>query len=151
MPLYLCRWPNGDCSLVLAPNKRAAIEILDESANAEGCSMTVGRDFMAQFHLSDSDELELESFGEATEEAVFEPAYPVLEETRLNVPCDENGSLTLEGVAMIQEAEVKERQRIRPTQCQRTGYGVRTGDQTGNRCPHPDCQPSHPGCGQQET
>ena len=88
MPLYLCRWPNGDCSFVLAPNKGAAIEALDESANAEGCSLTILRDFMVHFRLSDSGELEFEGLGEATEKAVFEQAYPVLEETRLNAPCD---------------------------------------------------------------
>ena len=88
VPLYLCRWPNGDCSFVLAPNKGAAIEALDELANAEGCSLTILRDFMVHFRLSDSGELEFEGLGEATEKAVFEQAYPVLEETRLNVPCD---------------------------------------------------------------
>ena len=114
MPLYLCRWPNGDCSVVLASNKGAAIETLDELANAEGCPLTVLRDFMVHFRLSDSGELEFEGLGEATEEAVFEQAYPVLEETRLNVPCDKNGNLTPGGVTMIQEAVAKERQRIRP-------------------------------------
>ena len=114
MPLYLCRWPNGDCSVVLASNKGAAIETLDELANAEGCPLTVLRDFMVHFRLSDSGELEFEGWGEASEEAVFEQAYPVLEETRLNVPCDKNGNLTPGGVTMIQEAVAKERQRIRP-------------------------------------
>jgi len=37
MPLYLCRWPNGDCSFVQAATKGEAIELLDEIANAEGC------------------------------------------------------------------------------------------------------------------
>ena len=114
MPLYLCRWPNGDCSFALAPNKGAAIETLDELANAEGCPLTVLRDFMVHFRLSDSGELEFEGLGEATEEAVFEQAYPVLEETRLHAPCDANGNLTPDGATMIQEAVVKERQRVRP-------------------------------------
>ena len=40
MPLYLCRWPNGDCSVVWAANKGEAIELLDEVDNAEGCPLT---------------------------------------------------------------------------------------------------------------
>src|SRR2546425_12169015 len=32
---YLCRWPNGDFSIVLAPTKRHAIIMLDEWGGAE--------------------------------------------------------------------------------------------------------------------
>ncbi len=72
MPLYLCRWLNGDCSIALASNKGAAIETLDELANAEGCALTILRELIVHFRLSDSGELEFEGLGEATEEAVFE-------------------------------------------------------------------------------
>ena len=67
-----------------------------------GLSHTELRDFMVHFRLSDAGEMEFESLGEATEEAVFEQAYPVLEETLLNVPCAENRSLTPSGVTIIQ-------------------------------------------------
>jgi hypothetical protein len=40
MPLYLCRWTNGDCSFVFAANRGEAIEGLDEVGNAEGCPLT---------------------------------------------------------------------------------------------------------------
>ena len=30
MPLFLCRWPNGDCSVVLARTKADAIVELDQ-------------------------------------------------------------------------------------------------------------------------
>ena len=30
MPVYVCRWPNGDCSVVLAQNEQDAIIKLDE-------------------------------------------------------------------------------------------------------------------------
>lgn len=39
MLLYLCRWPNGDCSVVCACNKEDAIIALDEVGNAEGCPL----------------------------------------------------------------------------------------------------------------
>lgn len=34
MPLFLCRWPNGDCSVVLARTKEDAIIELDQVGNA---------------------------------------------------------------------------------------------------------------------
>jgi len=36
MPVFMCRWPNGDFSFVSARNKSKAIEALDEIDNAEG-------------------------------------------------------------------------------------------------------------------
>jgi hypothetical protein len=36
MPLYLCRWPNGDCSVVWARNREDAIGELDQVGNAKG-------------------------------------------------------------------------------------------------------------------
>ena len=41
MPLYLCRWTNGDCSFVFAGSKREAIELLDGVGNAEGCPAAI--------------------------------------------------------------------------------------------------------------
>ncbi len=40
MPLFLCRWPNGDCSIVLARTKEDAIIELDQVGNAEDCPIT---------------------------------------------------------------------------------------------------------------
>ena len=70
MPVFLCRWPNGDCSgdcSVVLPRTRAdAVEKLDEVANAEGCPMVeLGA---AQMHLAltDDGQLILEGLGEDT-------------------------------------------------------------------------------------
>ena len=114
MPLYLCRWENGDCSFVWAANKGEAIEHLDEIANAEGFPLIALRDFMAHFRLTDTGELEFEGFGERTEDAVFERAYPVLDKVLLDAPREETGSPTMEGTAMIQAAVTEERKRVRP-------------------------------------
>jgi len=35
MSLFLCRWPNGDCSVVQARTKEDAISELDQVGNAE--------------------------------------------------------------------------------------------------------------------
>jgi hypothetical protein len=114
MPLYLCRWPNGDCSVVQATNKSEAVEILDEVDNAEGCPLTPLPDFMVHFHMSDHGEIEFEGFGEAAEDALFRFAYPVLDSALLNAPCDEAGHPTADGLAVIGEAVSKERVRVRP-------------------------------------
>ena len=114
MPLYLCRWPNGDCSVVQAANKGAAIEALDEAGNAEGCPITPIRDFMVHFALNDQGKLDLQCFGEAAEEALFQLAYPVLGEALGDAPEEANtGVLTPEGEALIREAVRKERNRVR--------------------------------------
>jgi hypothetical protein len=53
MPLYLCRWPNSDVSVVQARNKTEAIIRLDEFENAEGAQIIRLSDFLVDFHLSD--------------------------------------------------------------------------------------------------
>ena len=101
MPVFLCRWQNGDFSLVKAENKGEAIEFLDEVGNAEDCSVTAIRDFMAHFRLSDDGEFELERFGEATHSDIMERSYAVLDKAFLNE-------------TNTQEAVAKERQRFWP-------------------------------------
>jgi hypothetical protein len=39
MPLFICRWQNGDFSAVSASSKKDAIELLDEVGNAETCEL----------------------------------------------------------------------------------------------------------------
>ena len=79
MPLFLCRWPTGDCSVVLARTKADAIIELDQVGNAEDCPITQVRTFQMQFALTDRGELALERFGEGTKEEVVAFAYPLLE------------------------------------------------------------------------
>ena len=74
MPLYLCRWPSGDCSVVKARTKGEAVELLDGVANAEGCPITVLDDCMAHFQLTKDGEFEFEEFGEATGTAIWKRA-----------------------------------------------------------------------------
>ncbi|MEE8176534.1 MAG: hypothetical protein V3T65_00890 [Acidobacteriota bacterium] len=115
MPLYLCRWENGDCSFIWALNKEHALEVLDEVGNAEGCPITPISDFSAHFRLTDEGDLALESFGEVTEEVIFEKAYPILDDAMLNAPADQTtGELTAEGRALVRKAVVEERKRVRP-------------------------------------
>ena len=79
MPLFLCRWPNGDCSVVLARTREDAVIELDQVGNAEGCPITALRTFQIRFALTDRGELSLERFGEGTREEMVSFAYPLLE------------------------------------------------------------------------
>jgi len=63
MPMYICRWPNGDFSVVSAANRERAIELLDEIGNAEGAPISVIKDFMIHFELKDSGELKFVPVG----------------------------------------------------------------------------------------
>ena len=89
MPLYLCRWPNSDVSVVQARNKTEAIIRLDEFANAEDAQISRLTDFLVDFHLNDEGRLEFGTFGEATEDEIMETAYPELEKLTTSAELNE--------------------------------------------------------------
>ena len=78
MAIYLCRWPNGEFSIVNAKTKSDAIELLDEWGNAEQASLTRMADCMFDFRLRDDGEIELANVGESTQESIMENCYPEL-------------------------------------------------------------------------
>ena len=113
MPVFMCRWPDGDFSFVSAANKQEAIEKLDEIANAEGCALSVAEDFMVHFRLDDDGTFEHEGFGEVTENAIWKD-YPILDETFTRIfEENEGGQLTREHMQVIGEAVGKERERVK--------------------------------------
>jgi hypothetical protein len=77
--LYLCRWPNGDFSIVKAASKREALVELDEWAGAEADWLVPLETFMVDFRLDDEGHLELNEFGEETNNFIREHCYPELE------------------------------------------------------------------------
>ena len=101
MPLFLCRWPNGDCSIVLARNKTDAIERLDEVGNAEGCPITQLHGLQVHFSLTDDGELSVSGLGDDTRSDIFEFCYPLLDNL-----------LGTEDEAAIGDAVAQERERI---------------------------------------
>lgn len=78
MALYVCRWENGDFSVVQAKSKEHAIEMLDEVANAEGLPLYPVKDFMVHFRLTDEGAVVLEQFGEEFADHVREHIHPIL-------------------------------------------------------------------------
>lgn len=80
MPLYLCRWPNGDCSVVAAANREAAIELLDsEAGNAEGVPLHSMKALLVNLCLTADGRLELDAenpFASETRDEILSKAYP---------------------------------------------------------------------------
>ena len=117
MPLFLCRWPNGDCSAVLARNEQDALIKLDEVSNAEGCPLVQLNDFQVHFHLTEDGELMLERLGEATEDAIWEFCYPVLDEAKGEIQEEQDAlddsTLTPEQARRVRGAVRQERERVR--------------------------------------
>ena len=116
MPLFLCRWYNGDCSVVWARNKEDAIVELDQVANAEGCPITEVQTFQVHFALTDRGELVLEGFGEGTKEEMVSFAYPLLDKALQEAyeakDYDGYESLSADRHAAITHAVEQERSRI---------------------------------------
>jgi hypothetical protein len=108
MRLYLCRWENGDFSVVQAESKEHAIEMLDEEANAEGLSLHAISGFMVHFRLSDEGTVELKGFGEAFGNYVRERVHPILGELDVS-PYDAG----LENMPGIKDAVELERCRLK--------------------------------------
>ncbi len=84
MPVYLCRWPNGDISIAAGRTKDDVIAKLDEFGNADHADLFQLRDFMVDFTLKDDGGLQLSDFGESgfgevTIQEIMDNAYPELE------------------------------------------------------------------------
>jgi len=132
MPLYMCRWINGDVSFVWARNKTDAVEALDEVDNAEGCPITPIHDFMIHFGLTDQGELELQGFGEEAENEIFDKAYPLLEQAIIDAP-DGFDREKPEGRALVEEAVQRERKRVQPKPVPEPKTALGKGDQEADR------------------
>jgi len=116
MPLFLCRWPNGDCSVVSARNTEGAIEELDQVGNAEGCPITPVHEFQIHLTLTDRDELALERLGDGTGPEIIACAYPALDRALADAysdgAFDNYENLPPDRRAAIARAVEEERRRI---------------------------------------
>ena len=96
-PPLICRWPNGDISLVAAESRTEADYVLDEIKNPDGAELLpLNHPIAIHFSLkraspgdSITDALELDhpAFNEALEESVATRAYPVLSEVLAKSRC----------------------------------------------------------------
>lgn len=113
MATYLCRWPNGEFSIVNARNKADAIERLDEWGNAEQAILTRMTECMIDFRLSNEGQIELADVGELTHDFIMEACYPKLRDAFSTAESDEGGmGYSGEGLQRIREAVELERTRL---------------------------------------
>jgi hypothetical protein len=112
MAVYLCRWPNGEFSIVSARTRADAIEALDEWGNAEQASLTRMTDCMFDFGLTDDGQIELAGIGERTEECIMEACYPELQKALSTAERDDSG----DSQRQIRKVVERERTRLRDDQ-----------------------------------
>ena len=113
MAVYLCRWPNGEFSIVSAPNRADAIELLDEWGNAEQAQLSRMESCMFDFRLSDEGDIELAQVGEHTHEVIMDKCYPVLDEALGTAEFDDQcQGYTQKGQEAIRAAVECERTRL---------------------------------------
>jgi hypothetical protein len=112
--LYLCRWPNGDFSLVKADSRNYAVVQLDEWAGAEPDWLMPVETCMIDFRLNDRAEIELAKFGDKTDAFVWKSCYPVLNEglSSEEVLGQLNGKDEQETAERIKNAVKHERERL---------------------------------------
>jgi hypothetical protein len=120
--LYLCRWPNGEFSLVKADNRKDAVVQLDEWAGAEPAWLVPVGTCMADFRLKDHGEIELAEFGEETAEFIWEKCYPELDQvlSSEDVLKHLSGKRSRTAANKIQRAVEHERKRLWNSQGERT-------------------------------
>jgi hypothetical protein len=110
--VYLCRWPNGDFSLVTASTRREALVALDEWGGAHPTQLFPLDSCMVDFRLNDQGEIELEQFGEETERFVWETCYPELHTFLSSVLPEDGGEYPAEVKESIRGAVQHERARL---------------------------------------
>ena len=110
--IYLCRWPNGDFSLVAAETRREALVELDEWDATHPCQLFPLESCMVDFRLDDQGEIELKQFGEETEEFIWEINYPKLHALLLSVMPMDGGEHSAKAKESIRQAVQHERERL---------------------------------------
>jgi len=118
MAVFLCRWPNGDISIVSARNKDDAIVKLDEIGNADHADLKQLRELLVDFTLKEDGGLELSDFdscgfGERTIDEIMQKAYPMLEETFMSDELHEMEEGGSEYQSAIRKAVEAERERLK--------------------------------------
>jgi hypothetical protein len=124
--IYLCRWPNGEFSLVKADDRKSALVQLDEWAGAEPAWLIPVETCMIDFRLNDSGEIELAEFGDETEEFIWEQCYPELNEVLGNEDASKHVSEKCKERAAERIRRAVEHERTRLWHKQMPGKPART-------------------------
>ena len=133
--VYLCRWPNGEFSVVTASTRREAIIALDEWAGAHPSQVHPIGSFMADFRLTNEGEIVLNQFSEAAGEVIWDLCYPDLRDVLgSDDVTDMGGNFKLGGRERVAKAVENERTRLwdsQPTDTPSTELGKRIAERLG--------------------
>jgi len=90
MPVYLCRWPNGDVSFAAGESEVDVADVLDEVSNPDAAElMQLDHAIAIHFKLGSIPGEEgmlplcFEDMSEELESSIYERAYPVYNEVRM--------------------------------------------------------------------
>ena len=89
MPIYLCRWPNGDVSIAAGESEVEVADVLDEVDNSDAAElMQLDHAVAVHFKLGTRPgeegtlPLRFEDMNEELQSSIYERAYPVYNEVR---------------------------------------------------------------------
>src|SRR5258705_11973441 len=112
MPVFLCRWQNGDVTFAAAADKAQAIGLLDlELDYAEDWQLTKINEFLLGLALTDEGEFEIDFIGEALSEQLNK-TYPILAEARIQIAESGDRISSDQAKRILAEAVAKERARL---------------------------------------
>jgi hypothetical protein len=133
--LYLCRWPNGEFSLVKADDRNDAAFQLDEWAGAEPAWLVPLETCMVDFRLNDQGGIELAEFGEETGEFIWEKCYPELDQALSSEDVSKHGlgKRSRDAANKIREAVEHERKRLWHAQKEGTSAKTSVGRELQKR------------------
>jgi len=118
MAVFLCRWPNGDISIVEAKNKTDANLKLDEFDNADHAELYRMKEFLMDLKLTDDGALEINhdegmaGFGEDTINQIMEKAYPQLNSVSLSDEAEQLSEGDPKYGQLVRKAVKDERERL---------------------------------------
>ena len=121
--VYLCRWPNGEFSIVMADSKREAIIALDEWDAARDCWLTPMDTCMIDFRLNARGRIEFTQFGCETADFVWENCYPALDEVLTRSDGDQSARTVREIKKAVQHERTRLRTHQRPGPVAKTEVG----------------------------
>ena len=113
MKVFICRWQNGDVSIVSARDHEDAVSVLDEVADATDAELFETEDLLINFELDDKGNLALQEFGERFDGEIWEKAYPLLFEARMN---DDNDETNFPEAVDAERARLWPKEDIRETE-----------------------------------
>jgi len=118
MAVFLCRWPDGTCSIVEAKNKTDANIKLDEFGNADHADLYRMKEFLMDLKLTDDGALEINhdegtsGFGDDTINQIMEKAYSHLNSVSFSDEAENLSEGDPKYKRLVREAVKDERERL---------------------------------------